>query len=283
MMKNFFFAIAFFVGASVNAQTPDTSGEARPSAHLYHINPWITGSGVLVGGVADLMALNSIRHKETITDAEFNTLNTDIINRFDKWALHLNTTRYEGIEIYATIVNTASVLLPLALFTNERIVKDWTTVLGLYLEVQSISLAMYLLSPLGPLFQNKFRPIVYYNNLTRAERNTGYNRNSFYSGHTASVSTATFFMAKVYSDFHPELGADKFWLYAAAAVPPLIVGYIRIKGLNHFPSDVLSGFGLGALCGVLVPELHRFKDKSYSFGMYSSPESTGINITMPLQ
>ncbi len=283
-MKTFIFIIAFAISTSASAQTSDTLPDNKNAAkHLYHINPWITGSVIAGGGVADILALSVVRNKSLISDAEFTTLNRNDINRFDRWAIDLNTAGYAGVEKYATIVNTAGVLLPLAMFFDSRIGKDWGTILAMYLEVHSISLATYLASPLGPLFQNKFRPIVYYDNLTRAERNNGTNRNSFYSGHTASVATASFFFAKVYSDYHPEMGADKYWLFAAALVPPLTLGYIRIKGLNHFPSDVLSGLGIGALCGILVPELHRFKDKTYSFGVYSNPQATGLYMSMNIQ
>jgi membrane-associated phospholipid phosphatase len=84
-------------------------------------------------------------------------------------------------------------------------------------------------------------------------------------------------MAKVYSDFHPDLGWKKYLLYGAASVPPLIVGYLRVKSLDHFPTDVGVGFMVGALCGVLVPEIHRLKNKAISIGTFSSPEgSSGI-------
>jgi hypothetical protein len=36
--------------------------------------------------------------------------------------------------------------------------------------------------------------------------------------------------------------------------------------------------GVGALCGIVIPELHRFKDKNISLGLYSSAEGTGIAI-----
>jgi membrane-associated phospholipid phosphatase len=52
-----------------------------------------------------------------------------------------------------------------------------------------------------------------------------------------------------------------------------------VKSLAHFPSDVMVGMGVGALCGIIIPELHRFQDKNISLGLYSSPAATGIAIT----
>jgi membrane-associated phospholipid phosphatase len=56
------------------------------------------------------------------------------------------------------------------------------------------------------------------------------------------------------------------------------MGYFRVKGLRHFPSDVMVGLGVGALCGIIIPELHRWQDKNISLGLYSSSEATGIAI-----
>jgi membrane-associated phospholipid phosphatase len=85
-------------------------------------------------------------------------------------------------------------------------------------------------------------------------------------------------MAKVYSDYHPEMGADKYWLFGAAVVPPLLMAYARLKALDHFPSDIAVGFAVGTLCGILIPEIHRIGDQDMSMGAYSSPEGTGLTL-----
>ena len=85
-------------------------------------------------------------------------------------------------------------------------------------------------------------------------------------------------MAKVYSDYNPSIGNNKYLLYAAATIPPLILGYFRVKALKHFPSDVMVGLGVGALVGILIPELHRLNEKQIKLSFFSSPETTGINI-----
>jgi membrane-associated phospholipid phosphatase len=49
----------------------------------------------------------------------------------------------------------------------------------------------------------------------------------------------------------------KYLLYLAASVPPLLMGYARIRCLDHFPSDVAVGFGLGAIIDIVVPAFHK--------------------------
>jgi membrane-associated phospholipid phosphatase len=49
--------------------------------------------------------------------------------------------------------------------------------------------------------------------------------------------------------------------------------------LDHFPSDIAVGFALGAIIGIVLPELHKSKlYKQLSIGMYDSPEATGLTL-----
>jgi membrane-associated phospholipid phosphatase len=74
------------------------------------------------------------------------------------------------------------------------------------------------------------------------------------------------------------MGSKKYLLYGAASIIPLFEGYLRMKALFHFPSDIAVGFGIGALCGILIPEIHRIKIENVSLGLYSSYEGTGISL-----
>ena len=90
-------------------------------------------------------------------------------------------------------------------------------------------------------------------------------------------------MTKVYCDYHPNIGAKKYLLYVAASVPPLIEGYLRLKALGHFPSDVGIGLALGSVIGILIPELHKNKyNKQLSFSMFTTPNETGLSIRWKL-
>ena len=77
-------------------------------------------------------------------------------------------------------------------------------------------------------------------------------------------------MAKVFSDYHPELGNKKFWLYGAALIPPVVVGALRVKAMKHFPTDIMAGLTVGAAIGILVPQLHKIKkNKNLVFMPYT--------------
>jgi len=250
------------------------------SRHPYRISYWLDGSIAVAGGVGNYLGIPPIIHKQPISVIEMQTLNRDIIPGFDRWALNQDPSGINANNRDADIMLIVSCSAPAFLALDGSIRKDWLKLFTMYAETISLVSDVYTLSFIGPAFQNKFRPVVYYDALSYDDRKDGNNRNSFYSGHVATAAAATFMMAQVYIDYHPEIGGKKYLLYAAAAVPPLILGYFRVKALRHFPSDVMAGLAVGSLFGILIPELHRIKlkNKDLSLGLASSGLSTGISL-----
>jgi len=272
------FIILVFFGICLAQQVHPQSSASDSSFHPYHVNYWVSGSICGVGVVANYLGIAQSLNKKEVSLLEIQTLNKGIINGIDSWALKQDPSKMGTFENYSDYTLALSVILPGFLMFDKQIRQDWSDVLLMYTETMSITPNIYEWSFLGPAFQNKFRPLTYYDQLTYDQRKSGNNRNSFYSGHVATVAASTFFMVKVYSDYNPKIGDNKYLLYGAATIPPLILGYCRVKALKHFPSDVMVGIGVGALCGIIIPELHRLQDKNISFGLYSSSEATGIAI-----
>jgi membrane-associated phospholipid phosphatase len=229
--------------------------------------------------VTNYLGIPSVVNKQEVSLSELQALNKGVINSIDSWALKQDPSKMDAFENYSDYSLAVSLALPAFLLLDKQIKRDWSDVLLMYLETMTITTNIFEWSYLGPSFQNKFRPITYYDQLTYDQRNSGSYRNSFYSGHVATLAASTFFMAKVYTDYHPGIGGNKYLLYGAATIPPLILGYCRVRALKHFPSDIMAGVTIGALVGVIVPELHRLQDKNISLGLYSSPEATGIAFT----
>jgi membrane-associated phospholipid phosphatase len=247
--------------------------------HPYHVNYWVTGGIIVVGIPATLIGAPLITKKSPLTIAELQTLNRNDLNPIDRWALNLDPSKMSYYANLSDITLTGFILLPALDLFDHNIRQDWLDIALMYAETQIIVNDIYLYSPFGPLFQNRYRPAVYYDALgTSGARMTSWNRSSFYSGHVASAAAASFFAAKIFCDYYLELGCKKYLLYGAAAIPPLIEGYLRMHALDHFPSDILVGFGVGALCGIIIPELHRIKIENVSMGLYSSYEGTGISL-----
>jgi membrane-associated phospholipid phosphatase len=250
----------------------------------YHVNHF-TGILIMAGGLAtDAFAIGRIQDKPNLSAAEITDLNTAIINPIDRWALKQDPSKH---EMFGKLSDEAEppmfVILPALLGLDKTIRKDWSDILYMYLEGHVITFTVYNYSWLGPTFQNRFRPLTYYTSLPMADRMSGNNRNSFYSGHVASTAFTSFFVAKVYCDYHPELGGKKFLIYAAALVPPVFMGYIRVKALAHFPSDDMVGLTVGAALGIIIPEVHKFHYKGLSLGAYCPPHVIGLSafLTLP--
>lgn len=270
--------ILVLLGMCITAPMLSQSGERDSTRHPYHVNYWVSGPLLAAGLTANLLGLEGIRGKATITPLELQALDRDLLSSMDRFALRQDPADIDAYLEYSNYILAGSVLLPVTLLFDRGIRGDWAEVLVIYLEAMSLCSNIYEWGFFGPHFLNRIRPVSYYEELSYEVRGESNNRNSFYSGHVSSVAASTFFLVKVYNDYHPEIGNNKYLLYGAALLPPLALGYCRIRSLRHFPSDILLGIGMGALCGILVPELHRISDENITLGIYTTPEATGLAI-----
>jgi membrane-associated phospholipid phosphatase len=264
---------------SAAAQTSRRDSTASP----YHINYWVSGALLAAGTTVNYLGARHMMDRPQISRLELLALDKDVVNSIDRWALRQDVTGVDVNTRYSEYVLGAGVVVPFFLLFDGAVRRDWVQVLVMFLETMSLVPNLYEWSFFGPYFQNRFRPSTYYEEIPMDERTAGLNRSSFYSGHVATVAAATFFAVKVYSDYHPEIGNDKYFLYAAAVLPAALQGYFRVRGLHHFPSDALVGLGIGAVCGVLVPELHRLSEEGLSLGVYSTQEATGVALSLKLR
>jgi membrane-associated phospholipid phosphatase len=100
------------------------------------------------------------------------------------------------------------------------------------------------------------RPFLYNPELPLEMKQYKDGRYSFFSGHTSLCAAASFLSAQLYNDFYPD-SKGKPYVWAAAATLPALTGYLRVRAGKHYLTDVLVGYGVGALIGTLVPRWHR--------------------------
>lgn len=219
-------------------------------------------------------AFSKIYSKDTIPYETVKRLNKDDLNSFDRWAAgKTNQKLSDGSDF----LFYGSIPLPAFLFIDRRIRKDALKISALYLEAFSITGLLYTGSA---YFIDRYRPETYNTSLPIDDRANGNNKNSFFAGHVAVVATATFFMAKVYSDYHPESKWKwAFWGGAAAATGTMV--YFRHAAGKHFPSDLVVGTAIGVLSGVLVPHFHKYKDpdkRTWGLGPSVNPDGDGVGL-----
>lgn len=84
---------------------------------------------------------------------------------------------------------------------------------------------------------------------------------SFYSGDAAATSFGLIFFAKIFNDYYPDSKWRKV-VWAGSIAGTGLGAFFRAKSGKHFPTDVLVGSTVGAGLGLLIPHLHKRKQKS---------------------
>lgn len=256
-MKNKIFPLLVFLLVFPNIQ-----GQLFES-DVYNVNPWVDGAITTGAFLTNYWGLRIVDKKSPLDSMEIAQLDPMNVNAFDRSALYLDPSKMQQARDLSDIGMTGSFFLPVLLLFDKEIRNDWAPVLLLYLETEAI--VGNLFSWGAAIHIDRIRPVAYYDDVEYLERTYFRNRNSFYSGHTSSSAAASFFVAKVYCDYHPELGAKKFIFYGLAAIPPIFTGINRYRGLKHFPTDVITGLTVGAATGILVPHLHKKKNQNLVF------------------
>lgn len=247
---------------------------------VYKVNPWVTIPISAVMTAGNFIAIPTILHsKKDLSEAEIAALRPELLSPLDRWAVEQNPANRDKWFKISDAGLPATVAASLSIFLDKNIRKDGWKVALMFYEAQAVTFTIYNFSPLGPSFQNRLRPVSYYDYFNDGERLRGGNRNSMFSGHAGNAAAATFFAVKVYSDYHPELGKKKYLLYGLAALPPLFVGYARVKALAHFPSDVALGLVVGAVSGIGIPSLHKIRTKQVQFGVTYNEFGSGLGVT----
>lgn len=168
-------------------------------------------------------------------------------------------------------------LVPFTLLFDQHIRQDAGTVGLLFLETMALTGVGYW-GTAG--LYDKYRPYAYNPKIAFHKRSSKHAKNSFYGGHPSVTAAGLFFMSQVYSDYYPE-SSFKYVLWSGATVATLANAYLRYKGGFHFPSDIAVGVAVGTAAGILVPVLHRKKNRSVTILPYKN-ETTGVIINWTL-
>ncbi|MCD4697254.1 MAG: phosphatase PAP2 family protein [Bacteroidales bacterium] len=231
--------------------------------------------------IGNIFGFEYLEDKPLLDSMEIAQLDANEIWKFDRIATEQDALFISQAEDISDIALNITVALPALLALDNDIRKDWLDLLILYGETHAINSSVYILT--AGMF-NRIRPFVYNPDVPYVHKTGSGTRNSFFSGHVSTTASASFFMAKVYSDYHPELGNKKLWLFGAALIPPAIVSFYRYKAMKHFPTDVIYGVAIGAAAGILIPHFHKIKkDKSsFSFIPFAGGVS-GLKVSYSVQ
>ncbi len=233
---------------------PDTdiTGKASTNGEVYKIKAKVDIPVTIAAAGFTLFGFSKVYGRDKTPDAEILALNKNDVNSIDRsTAGNTDDKAKKASDMFFYSAMPA----PLLLMLDKEIRKDGLKVGLLYLEAMTITGVFYTGSS---MIVGRHRPYTYNTALPLEKRTRGAGKNSFIAGHPALVSTSTFFMAKVYSDYHPEM-KNKWILYSLAGGASLATGLLRIKAGEHFPTDVMAGLPVGILSGILVPHFHKIK------------------------
>ena len=238
-----FIALIFAGHASLFSQSPYQFDWKKESV--------ISGIGLSTWGSSYLFANNI----QSFSPEQVYNLDRARVNSFDRVATFNQSYEADKTSDYLAL---SSKLLPVLFLAGDRTRENFHEIAFLYAETYLVAngLTTMTKSAVG-----RPRPFVYNESFDVNDKLGRGARYSFFSGHTSKTAALSFFSAKVYADFHPESEWRPF-VWAAAATLPAVTGYLRVKSGKHYPSDVMVGYAVGALTGILVPHLHKRNKKA---------------------
>jgi membrane-associated phospholipid phosphatase len=263
------------VDTTVSPSTKPTLTHELPNGEVYTIKKKGIHIPILVvGSTWSGYAFTKIYSKDPSTDEQIENLDRNDIIPFNRSAIDRYNLNSEKIGDY---IFYGSMPAPLLLMLDKKIRRDAGKVAFMYFETMSVTGLLYTGSV---YFKDKYRPYAYNPEVPMSERKRGGAKNSFFAGHPALVASSTFFIAKVYSDYHPNSGF-KWVLWTIAAGATATTAWARYDAGQHFPTDIIIGVTQGTLAGILIPHFHKNKKPKYK-GLTVLPmmgESYGFSAT----
>jgi hypothetical protein len=245
----------------VRAQTSDT---LELPEKIYRVKPLISLPVIAAGFYFGQEKLKDFQDKPSLTQMDLDALDPDDVPGIDRWGLRQNFDKAEGAATLSDALFVGGQLAPFTLFIWKKYRNDWQDITLMYLEAQMMQGFLYGYAPFGPSGTDRLRPRAYYEQVEFGRRTSGNTQNSTFSGHTSVAATGFYFYAKIITDYNPDLtGGQKALIYGAASVPGIVTGILRVKSLNHFPTDTAIGLGVGAFSGIMIPEFHRWWQKKH--------------------
>jgi hypothetical protein len=245
-MRKLFTSVFLLVfSLTLSAQSPE-----RQSVYKYKLGLDIPIGIITLGTGGTGLLLH--KKKQPLTLEEVNALKVTDVNKFDRSAIYRHS---KGCSVSSDVFQYTSMVAPALLFIDKDIRKDYSTVLPIWIETFALTAALTTFTK--EIAQRK-RPYVYNPNTPIGDKLSKDAKSSFFSGHTAVTASSLFFIAQVYSDYHPDSKLKPlFW--TTAAVVPAMEGLLRYGAGKHYFTDVIVAYAIGATVGILVPYLHRRK------------------------
>jgi len=273
----------FFVNTTFAQEEKEEKKDCYLCDQHQYTNPYQFGIksewpfyAVSAGMVATGLILRNNNSLQPFTVNELELLDRNDVNAFDRGATY---NWDENAKKQSDILILSAFVLPAVFLINHHTREDIGALLLMGLEIASINFGI---TASVKNLVNRTRPYVYNTELSTDIRTNSQGRLSFFSGHTSTTASFSFFFAKVMSDYHPNMKTGwKIGMWTFAAAVPAATGYLRVKAGYHFRTDVLTGYAVGAAIGWLIPHLHKRKNANANLSIFPTRvfDSSGLGLT----
>ncbi|MGK7394131.1 MAG: phosphatase PAP2 family protein [Candidatus Cyclobacteriaceae bacterium M3_2C_046] len=243
---------------------------AQPDSHSpYHITVERDLPLVFSGLSAFIAGNIMLNQMDPLSLGELQQLNKNEIPAFDRNAVN----RYSNDHnLISDILVTATTIAPTLTFLDKDIRSDFWDILLMGSEVALINNGINILIKSTV---ERPRPYLYNEDVAVETRIKPYGRLSFYSAHTSNAASLSFFTAKIISGYSEHKLLKKM-VWIGAFTFPAVTGYLRYSSGRHFPSDIITGYMMGATIGYLVPFLHQSDSLGEQFQVFINPNQFHI-------
>jgi len=226
-----------------------TSAPLRAQESLFKTSKgfkWtLSGSSATLAGTAFLMS----RNDHGMSALEVGNLSSGNINALDR--RFVNSYQH-GAANASDFIAIGSGILPVCMFLFPDARHDFSELAHMYAEVSFLN---YAFATATKSVVQRPRPFAYNPTVSLDKKLLPDAQRSFFSMHTSTTANYCFFTAMLVQQY-----SDKKWVktstWIAAAVVPIVTGFLRVRGGQHFVTDAASGYLVGAAVGIGVPYLH---------------------------
>ncbi len=213
----------------------------------YH-TAWQRDAYYLGGGIS--ATLLGFYLKANTPKLKLSDLDLGKVNRFDRVATTYSSGRADKLSDHTM---NLSIGLSVVLLAKERSRTDFGRVALLFAETMLWNQG---LTDIIKSTSRRPRPYIFDENIDPAKVLSSNDRASFVSGHTSGATSAAIFFARTFSDYYPN-SPWKPYVWGVSIALPALTAYLRVRGGQHYPTDVIAGYLLGGTIGYLIPTLHK--------------------------
>ena len=218
--------------------------------------------------------LTNTNPHEPLTEGEIAQLAPNNVNSFDRPATQ-NWSPSMGKASDLMLIGVT--VLPVIFLSEHHTSAD---IIPLSVMAIEAYLFNYGLTTITKNLTKRIRPYAYNTEVAPGEKMGSDMRESFFSGHTSQTAAASFLFANVIHDYHPNMRKGlKTGMWIFAATIPAVEAYLRVQSGTHFPTDVITGYIIGAASGWLIPKVHRYQKLHYKFGIGFLPMPGGMQMS----